>query len=300
VQFWLGWRFYRAGWAATRAGTGNMDLLVAIGTSAAYGLSVWQLAQGWAHEGMSSMPHLYFEASAAVITLVLVGKWLEGRAKRQAGEAIRALGRLRPDTARVRRPDGTEADVSAEAGQPGDVLVIRPGERIPADSVVREGRSHAGESLLTGESLPVAKEPGSPLVGGALNGDGLLLAEATASAAEGTLSRIVRLVEGAQAAKAPVQRLVDRVAAVFVPVVLVIAALTFLGWWLLAGDPQAGILNAVAVLVIACPCALGLATPTAIMAGTGVAARAGILIRDARRWRWRTGSAPLLSTRPAR
>ncbi len=280
VQFWLGWRFYRAGWAAARAGAGNMDLLVALGTSAAYGLSLWQLFEGVASGG-HGMAHLYFEASATVITLVLLGKWLEGRAKRQAGEAIRALGRLRPEMARVRRTDGTETEVSAGAVRSGDLLVIRPGERIPADCIVREGRSHADESLLTGESLPVAKQPGDPLVGGAMNGDGLLLAEATASAAEGTLSRIVRLVEGAQAAKAPVQRLVDRVAAVFVPVVIGIAALTFLGWWLAAGDAQAGILNAVAVLVIACPCALGLATPTAIMAGTGVAAQAGILIRDA-------------------
>ncbi len=274
VQFWLGWRFYRAGWAAARAGTGNMDLLVALGTSAAYGLSLWQLLQGQGG-------HLYFEASAAVITLVLLGKWLEGRAKRQAGEAIRALGKLRPERARVRHPDGMETDVPASAVQRGDLLVIRPGERIPADGVVREGRSHADESLLTGESLPVPKEPGSPVVGGAVNGDGLLLAEATASASEGTLARIVRLVEGAQAAKAPIQRVVDQVSAVFVPVVLAIAVLTFLGWWLLVGDAQAGILNAVAVLVIACPCALGLATPTAIMAGTGIAARAGILIRDA-------------------
>jgi len=280
VQFWLGWRFYRAGWAAARAGSGNMDLLVALGTSAAYGLSVWQLSAALASGG-HGMTHLYFEASAAVITLVLLGKWLEGRAKRQAGDAIRALGRLRPETARVRQADGTETEVPADAVRPGDLLVIRPGERIPADSIVREGRSHADESLLTGESLPVPKEPGAPLVGGAMNGDGLLLAEATASAAEGTLSRIVRLVEGAQAAKAPVQRLVDRVAAVFVPAVIGVAALTFLGWWLAAGDAQAGILNAVAVLVIACPCALGLATPTAIMAGTGVAAQSGILIRDA-------------------
>jgi len=280
VQLWFGWRFYRAGWAAARAGSGNMDLLVALGTSAAYGLSLWQLFEERASGGQS-MTHLYFEASAAVITLVLLGKWLEGRAKRQAGDAIRALGRLRPETARVRRADGTETEVSADLVRPGDLLVIRPGERIPADSVVREGRSHADESLLTGESLPVSKEPGAPLVGGAMNGDGLLLAEATASAVEGTLSRIVRLVEGAQAAKAPVQRLVDRVAAVFVPAVIGVAALTFLAWWLAAGDAQAGILNAVAVLVIACPCALGLATPTAIMAGTGVAAQAGILIRDA-------------------
>ena len=279
VQFWLGWRFYRAGWAAARNGAGNMDLLVALGTSAAYGLSVWQLVQCWM--GGSAMPHLYFEASAAVITLVLLGKWLEGRAKRQAGEAIRALGQLRPEHVCLRHPDGTEAEVSASAVRPGDLLVIRPGERIPADAIVREGRSHADESLLTGESLPVPKEPGSPVVGGAVNGDGLLLAEATASAAEGTLARIVRLVEGAQAAKAPIQRVVDQVAAVFVPAVLGVAALIFLGWWLLGHDAQAGILNAVAVLVIACPCALGLATPTAIMAGTGVAARAGILIRNA-------------------
>lgn len=280
VQFWLGGRFYRAGWAAARAGTGNMDLLVALGTSAAYGLSLWQLSQDLASGG-HGMAHLYFEASAAVVTLVMLGKWLEGRAKRQAGDAIRALGRLRPETARVRRLDGTEAEVPASAVRPGDLLVVRPGERIPADAVVREGRSHADESLLTGESLPVPKEPGSALVGGAVNGDGLLLAVATASASEGTLSRIVRLVEGAQAAKAPVQRLVDRVAAVFVPAVVGVAALTFLGWWLIGGDAQAGILNAVAVLVIACPCALGLATPAAIMAGTGVAAQAGILIRDA-------------------
>ena len=313
VQFWLGGRFYRAGWAAARNGAGNMDLLVALGTSAAYGLSAWQLAQGWT--GGHAMPHLYFEASAAVITLVLLGKWLEGRAKRQAGAAIRALAQLRPEHARIRRPSGTgnntgstrtgitdpsgngtntggshtgstdtgtiDTDVPAAAVRPGDLLVIRPGERIPADAIVREGRSHADESLLTGESLPVPKEPGSPLTGGAVNGDGLLLAEATASAAEGTLSRIVRLVETAQAAKAPIQRVVDRVAAVFVPAVLGVAALTFLGWWLLGHDAQAGVLNAVSVLVIACPCALGLATPAAIMAGTGVAAQAGILIRDA-------------------
>ncbi len=281
VQFWLGWRFYRAGWAAARNGAGNMDLLVALGTSAAYGLSVWQLVQGWMTGGGGAMPHLYFEASAAVITLVLLGKWLEGRAKRQAGEAIQALGQLRPEHARLRHSDGMETEVPASTVRPGDLLVIRPGERIPADAIVREGRSHADESLLTGESLPVPKEPGSPVVGGAVNGDGLLLAEATASAAEGTLSRIVRLVEGAQAAKAPIQRVVDQVAAVFVPAVLGVAALTFLGWWLVGHDAQVGILNAVAVLVIACPCALGLATPTAIMAGTGVAARAGILIRDA-------------------
>ena len=274
VQFWLGWRFYRAGWAAARAGAGNMDLLVALGTSAAYGLSLWQLLSGQGG-------HLYFEAGAAVITLVLLGKWLEGRAKRGTGEAIRALAALRPEFARVRRADGTELDVAASRVRAGDLLVVRPGERIPADGVVREGVSAADESLLTGESLPVAKEPGSPVTGGAVNGDGLLLVEATTVGAESRLARIVRLVEGAQAAKAPIQHLVDRVAAVFVPAVLLVAAGTFLGWWLLTGDAQAGILNAVAVLVIACPCALGLATPTAIMAGTGAAARAGILIKDA-------------------
>ncbi len=277
VQFWLGARFYRAGWAALRAGSGNMDLLVALGTSAGYGLSVWQLA---VHGGGGHAPHLYFEASAVVITLVLLGKWLEGRAKRQTTEAIRALQALRPETARVLR-DGTERELPMGQVRVGDQLVVRPGERIPADGEVVEGSSHVDESMLTGESLPVAKHPGARVTGGAVNAEGRLLVRATALGVESTLARIVRLVESAQARKAPIQRLVDQVSAVFVPVVVGIAALTLLGWGLATGDWERAILDAVAVLVIACPCALGLATPAAIMAGTGVAARHGILIKDA-------------------
>ncbi|MTV37884.1 heavy metal translocating P-type ATPase [Duganella radicis] len=272
VQFWLGARFYRAGWLALRARSGNMDLLVALGTSAAYGLSIYQL--------LDAQPHLYFEASSVVITLVLLGKWLEARAKRQTADAIRALQTLRPDSARVRR-DGQDVEVAINAVRVNDIIVVRPGERIAADGVITEGASHVDEALITGESLPVARHAGQRVTGGAINGEGLLLVRVTAVGTESTLARIIRLVEDAQAAKAPVQHLVDRVSAVFVPVVLVLALLTFAGWWLAAGDVEQAIINAVAVLVIACPCALGLATPAAIMAGTGVAARHGILIKDA-------------------
>jgi len=276
VQFWLGARFYRAGWSAVRAKSGNMDLLVALGTSAAYGLSVYQLLL---HRD-AGMPHLYFEASAVVITLVLLGKWLEARAKRQTTEAIRALQRLRPETARVRR-DGVDADLPIAQVRVDDLVVVRPGERVAVDGVVADGRSHLDESLITGESLPVAKQPGDRVTGGAINAEGLLLVRTAAVGAESTLARIIRLVESAQAGKAPIQHLVDRVSEVFVPVVLLIALATFGGWWLAGGGVETAIINAVAVLVIACPCALGLATPTAIMAGTGVGARHGILIKDA-------------------
>jgi P-type Cu+ transporter len=275
VQFWLGARFYRAGWKALRAGSGNMDLLVALGTSAAYGLSLWLL---WRSGG--GMAHLYFESSAVVITLVLLGKWLEARAKRQTTDAIRALQALRPETARVRR-DGVDVDVPVAELAVGDLVVVRPGERLAADGQVEDGRSHVDESLITGESLPVAKQAGDRVTGGALNAEGLLLVRTLAVGAESTLARIVRMVESAQAGKAPIQRLVDQVSAVFVPVVVVLALLTLLGWGLVTGDWSAGVLNAVAVLVIACPCALGLATPAAIMVGTGAAARHGILIKDA-------------------
>ena len=275
VQFWLGARFYRAGWKALRAGSGNMDLLVALGTSAGYGLSLVQLLR----YGNQSM-QLYFEASAVVITLVLLGKWLETRAKRQTTEAIRALNALRPETARVRR-DGADTEVPVTQVRVGDLVVVRPGERLPVDGQVVEGSSDVDESLITGESLPVAKHGGDKVTGGAVNGEGLLIIKTTAVGAESTLARIVRLVESAQAKKAPIQRLVDRVSAVFVPVVIGIALVTVLGWGLTTGDWEAAILNAVAVLVIACPCALGLATPTAIMVGTGAAAKMGILIKDA-------------------
>jgi len=276
VQFWLGARFYRAGWKAVKAGTGNMDLLVALGTSAAYGLSVYLL---WKHAG-HGMSHLYFEASAAVITLVLLGKWLESRAKRQTADAIRALNELRPTVARV-LVDSVEISTPIEHVAVSDIVVVRPGERVPVDGEVIDGRSHVNESLITGESLPVAKAVGDKVTGGSINEEGLLHVRTLAIGAETTLARIIRMVESAQAAKAPTQRVVDRVSALFVPAVLAIALLTFVGWFLYSGDWEQALISAVAVLVIACPCALGLATPTAIMAGTGVAARHGILIKDA-------------------
>ena len=280
VQFWLGARFYRSAWKAVKARAGNMDLLVALGTTAGYGLSLYLLITGMEHAGHGEAPHLYFEASAVVVTLVLLGKWLETRAKRQTTEAIRALNALRPDTARVRRGD-TEVELPASRVAVGDVVVVRPGERVPVDGEVIEGSTHVDESLITGESLPVARRQGDKVVGGSVNGEGLFAARATAVGAESTLSRIARMVESAQAKKAPIQRLVDQVSEVFVPIVIGLAALTLLGWGVATGDWERAILNAVAVLVIACPCALGLATPTAIMAGTGVAARRGILIKDA-------------------
>jgi len=275
VQFWLGARFYRAGWKALKAFSGNMDLLVALGTSAAYGLSVYQLLAGAA-----GVHDLYFEIAAALITFILLGKWLEARAKRQTTEAIRALNALRPDRALVRR-DGKDVELPLSAVAVGDLVVVRPGERVPVDGEIRDGRSHVDESLITGESLPVAKGAGSRVTGGSINADGLLLVQTLAVGAETTLARIIRLVEDAQAAKAPIQRIVDKVSAVFVPVVLVLALITLLAWGFTTGNWTTAVLYSVAVMVIACPCALGLATPTAIMAGTGVAARHGVLIKDA-------------------
>lgn len=277
VQFWLGARFYRAGWKALRAGAGNMDLLVALGTTAGYALSVYELLAARTH---GHTPQLYFEASAVVITLVLLGKWLEARAKRRTADAVRALMALRPDTARVRR-GGVDRDVPVAEVRLHDTVVIRPGERVPVDAVIREGASELDESLITGESLPVHREAGGRVIAGSVNGPGMLIVETSAIGADTTLARIVRLVEGAQASKAPIQALVDRVAAVFVPVVVVIALATFAAWWMVSGDVERAVIVAVAVLVIACPCALGLATPTAIMAGTGAAARGGVLITDA-------------------
>ena len=276
VQFILGARFYIAAWKAVRAGAGNMDLLVALGTSAGYGLSLYQ----WANTAPGSMPHLYFEASAVVIALVLLGKYLESRAKRQTASAIRALEALRPERA-IQLIDGQERDVAISALRLNDLVVVKPGERFPVDGEVIDGQSHADEALISGESLPVPKQPGDKVTGGAINGEGRLLVKTRALGAETVLARIIRLVEDAQAGKAPIQKLVDKVSQVFVPTVLVIAVFTLAGW-LLAGAPlETALINAVAVLVIACPCALGLATPTAIMAGTGVAARYGILIKDA-------------------
>ena len=276
VQFILGARFYVAAWKAVRAGAGNMDLLVALGTSAGYGLSLYQWAN--AHAGMA--PHLYFEASAVVIALVLLGKYLESRAKRQTASAIRALEALRPERA-VRVVEGREEDVAISQLRLDDVVLVKPGERFPVDGQVLEGSSHADEALISGESLPVPKQPGDAVTGGAINGEGRLLVKTLALGTETVLARIIRLVEDAQAAKAPIQKLVDRVSQVFVPAVLVLALVTLVGWWLAGAPLETALINAVAVLVIACPCALGLATPAAIMAGTGVAARHGILIKDA-------------------
>ncbi|MCS3472841.1 Cu+-exporting ATPase [Pseudomonas sp. JUb42] len=276
VQFILGARFYVAAWKAVRAGEGNMDLLVALGTSAGYGLSLYE----WAMAAPGSMPHLYFEASAVVIALVLLGKYLESRAKRQTASAIRALEALRPERA-IQVIDGQEHDVAISALRLNDLVLVKPGERFPVDGEVVDGQSHADEALISGESLPVPKQPGDKVTGGAINGEGRLLVRTLALGAETVLARIIRLVEDAQAGKAPIQKLVDRVSQVFVPTVLVLALITLIGWLAVGASLESAIINAVAVLVIACPCALGLATPTAIMAGTGVAAKFGILIKDA-------------------
>jgi len=274
VQFLIGARFYVGAWNALRARMGSMDLLVALGTSAAYFYSLYLLLARSAGTG------LYFDSAAVVIALVTAGKWLEARAKRATTEQIKALMSLRPERARVVRGE-EEIEIAANAVAVGDVVVVRPGERLAVDGVVIGGHSEVDESLLTGESLPVAKGAGDSVTGGSINGHGLLRIETTAVGNESTLSRIIALVEGAQVKKAPVQRLVDRVAGVFVPVVLAISVAAFLGWWLIAGEFTPGLIAAVSVLVIACPCALGLATPTALMVGTGVAAKSGILIRDA-------------------
>lgn len=276
VQFVLGARFYKAGWHALKALSGNMDLLVALGTSAGWLLSVWL----WWRAPAGSMPHLYFEGSALVITLVLLGKWLEARAKQQTTSAIRALHALRPDTAHALRPEGW-VDMPLAEVCVGDALVVLPGERIPVDGVVLEGETQVDESMLTGESQPVAKTVGQALTGASINGEGRVTLRVTAVGQETVLAHIIRLVEEAQAVKAPIQRLVDQVSAVFVPVVMAVALLTLLAWLWQGLLFETAVIHAVAVLVIACPCALGLATPAAIMAGTGVAAKNGILIKDA-------------------
>jgi Cu+-exporting ATPase len=274
VQFVVGARFYRGAWKALRAMSANMDVLVALGTSAAYFFSVGMVLL----KGSAAGPHLYFEGSAAVITLVVLGKWLEARAKRGTTAAIRALLRLRPEIAHVLRGE-SEVAVPIEEVRIGERIVVRPGERYPVDGNVIEGESEADESLVTGESAPVVKRPGNPVTAGALNGTGRLMIAAAAVGEDTTLARIIRMVENAQSGKAPVQRLVDRVSAVFVPAVIAIAIGAFIGWYANYGFEDA-LVAAVSVLVIACPCALGLATPAALVAGTGAAARAGILVKD--------------------
>jgi len=274
VQFWIGWRFYVGAYHALRGGAGNMDVLVALGTSMAWAFSAVVTAAGLHHH------HVYFEASAAVITLVLMGKLLEARAKAKTSAAIEALIRLQPQTARVLR-DGVLVEVAVDSLNPGDVFVVRPGESVPVDGEVVEGASSVNEAMLTGESLPVAKDVGGKVYAATVNGEGLLNCRATGVGSHTLLAGIIRMVEQAQGSKAPVQRLADRISAIFVPVVTAIALLAFAGWWIFAGDFTNALVNAVAVLVIACPCALGLATPTAIMVGTGRGAAAGILVKNA-------------------
>src|SRR5574343_675039 len=273
VQFWIGWRFYDGAWKSLRGGGANMDVLVALGTSIAWGFSTVVTVFGLDQ-------HVYFEAGAAVITLVLLGKLLEARAKARTSEAIESLIRLQPKTARVER-DGQWVDMPVEALMPGDLFLVRPGESVPVDGQVVDGESSVDEAMLTGESMPVGKRAGDAVFAATANGQGALRCRATGVGAHTLLAGIIRLVGEAQGSKAPIQRLADRISAVFVPTVCVIALVTFAGWWWHSGVFAEALVNAVAVLVIACPCALGLATPTAIMVGTGQGARAGILVKNA-------------------
>ncbi|MBI4989152.1 MAG: copper-translocating P-type ATPase [Rhodocyclales bacterium] len=274
VQFWIGWRFYVGAFNALRGGSGNMDVLVALGTSMAWAFSAVVTAADLHHH------HVYFEASAAVITLVLMGKLLEARAKAKTSAAIEALIRLQPQTARILR-DGELVEVPVASLNPGDVFVVRPGESVPVDGEVVEGTSSVNEAMLTGESLPAAKGAGDKVFAATVNGDGMIRCRATGVGSHTLLAGIIRMVEQAQGSKAPVQRLADRISAIFVPVVTAIALVAFVAWWAFAGDFTNALVNAVAVLVIACPCALGLATPTAIMVGTGRGAASGILVKNA-------------------
>ncbi|HUF20397.1 MAG TPA: heavy metal translocating P-type ATPase, partial [Burkholderiales bacterium] len=274
VQFWIGKRFYVGAWHALRGGGANMDVLIALGTSMAWVFSAVVTVAGL-HE-----QHVYFEASAAIITLVLLGKLLEARARGRTSAAIEQLLQLQPKTALVER-DGRTEEVDSATIVPGEIVIVRAGDRIPVDGEVVDGRSSVDEAMLTGESMPVAKAPGHRGYAGTQNLDGSIRMRATGTGAQTQLAEIVRLTEQAQGSKAPIQRLADRVSGIFVPVVVAISAVTFLVWWLAVGEPVQALISAVAVLVIACPCALGLATPTAIMVGTGRGAQSGILVRNA-------------------
>ncbi len=276
VQFYVGWQYYVGAFKALRNRSANMDVLIAMGSSAAYFYSI-PVALGWLHG------HVYFETAAVIITLIKLGKYLEARAKGRTSEAIKKLMGLRAKTARVIR-DEEEAEVPIDSVRVGDVVLVRPGEKIPVDGVVVEGKSAVDESMLTGESLPVEKKPGDPVIGATLNKLGMLKFEATKVGRETALAQIIKLVDDAQASKAPIQKLADQVSAVFVPVVIVIALLTFAGWYFLAPQVEdqftRALINMVAVLVIACPCAMGLATPTAVMVGTGKGAEIGVLFKN--------------------
>ena len=279
VQFYVGWDYYVGSWKSLRNGSANMDVLVALGSSVAFAYSVvvaFALSVGSVGLG----EHVYFETAALIITLIKLGKLLEVRAKGETGEAIRELMSLRPDTARVVQGD-QELEIPLDQVDVGDVVVVRPGERIPVDGVLLDGRSSVDESMLTGESMPVDKEPGAEVIGATMNRSGSFRFRATKVGSQTALAQVIRLVREAQGSKAPIQRLADRVASIFVPVVIVLAVATFLVWWLLVGAGAAdAMIRLVAVLVIACPCALGLATPTAVMVGTGRGARLGILFRS--------------------
>ncbi|MFP5318193.1 MAG: heavy metal translocating P-type ATPase [Acidimicrobiia bacterium] len=272
VQFWAGWPFLHQAAVRARAGQANMDTLIAIGTLAAFTFSASQVIFGAPHSDH------YFDTSALIIAFLLLGRYFEARAKGRASSAIRALLELGAKEARL-VVDGEEQMVPVGQVRVGDVLRVRPGEKIPVDAEVLDGRSAVDESMLTGESVPVDKGPGDRVAGATINAQGALTLRAIAVGADTALAQIVRLVEEAQGTKAPVQRLADRISGIFVPFVLALAAVTLVGWWLLAGDPGAGLVAAVAVLIIACPCALGLATPTAIMVGTGRGASMGVLIK---------------------
>ena len=272
VQFYVGWQYYVGGYKSLRNGSANMDVLIALGSSAAYFYSL-PILFGWLKG------HVYFETAAVIITLIVLGKFLEARAKGRTSEAIKKLMGLRAKTARVIR-DGAEADIPIDDVRVSDLVVVRPGEKIPVDGVVIEGKSTIDESMLTGESMPVEKRPGIAVIGGTINKQGSFKFEATKVGKETALAQIIKLVEEAQGSKAPIQKLADQVSAIFVPIVIAIAALTFLVWWAISGNFTTALINAIAVLVIACPCALGLATPTAIMVGTGKGAEHGILFKS--------------------
>ena len=281
VQFYVGWQYYVGAYKSLRNGSANMDVLIAMGSSVAFLYSL-PVTFGWL-DG-----HVYFETAAVIITLIRLGKFLEARAKGRTSDAIKKLMGLRAKTARVVR-DGSEIDVPIDEVRVGDMVLVRPGEKIPVDGVVVEGRSAADESMLTGESLPVEKAPGDPVIGATINKLGLLKFEATRVGKETALAQIVRLVEDAQGSKAPIQKIADQVSAIFVPAVIAIAVVTFIGWYFFGGamDMNASmtpftraLVNMVAVLVIACPCAMGLATPTAVMVGTGKGAELGILFKN--------------------
>lgn len=273
VQFYVGWQYYVGAYKALRNGSANMDVLIAMGSSAAYFYSL-PILFGWLPHG-----HVYFETAAVIVTLIVLGKYLEASAKGQTSEAIKRLMGLRAKTARVVR-DGTDADIPIEDVRVSDVVIVRPGEKIPVDGVVLEGKSTVDESMLTGEAMPVEKRAGLPVIGGTINKQGAFKFEATKVGRETALAQIIKLVEEAQGSKAPIQKLADQVSAIFVPVVIGIAALTLIVWWAVSGDFTTALINAIAVLVIACPCALGLATPTAIMVGTGKGAEYGILFKS--------------------